>query len=225
MITLPLHPEMYAGIDKMLEHLNVYISRVYFKEFPGSMAEMLKYNAHLQHMKNDPITTINPRMDLETEQYVRLHDFDEVSIPFTWSIPLLKQIQQEHQLPVKFMEIAPLLQHVDVGNLDKPQLGIALHNKKPIYVVDYEPIRIDIVVDGNHRIISRGYQQQHNSAATIKAIHFPSELSVIAMESSYNVDLYRILCNLRRMNDYCLEIRSGKVGIEIPNLFSLDPIW
>jgi hypothetical protein len=225
LISLPFHPQMLVGINKMLDYMSIYISKGYFSEIPGSMEEMTKYKTHLLQMKENQITIINPRIDLDTEQYVRLHDFEDVSISFAWGVPLLRQIQQEHQLKVEFMEIAPLLKHVDVNNLDKPQLVVALHNKRPIYVVEYEPLGIDFVVDGNHRIVSRGYQQQHNPGATIKGVYFPSKLSMLAMESSYNVDMYRILCNLRRMNDYCLEIGKGNTEAAIPELFLLNPVW
>ncbi|WP_235540491.1 hypothetical protein [Paenibacillus sp. Root52] len=205
--------------------MNNYIAKTFFHEIDGSMNEMLKYKSHLERMKEIGTTTINPRIDLNTEQYVRLHDFEDVSIPFAWGVPLLNQLQKEHQINAEYMEISALLKYVDVDNLDKPQLGVALHNKKPIYVVHYEPLAIDIVVDGNHRIVAKGYQQQHNPSATIKGFYFPSELSLLAMESSFNVDVYRILCNLKRMNEYCVQLRKGDTQSVIPNLLGLDPIW
>lgn len=206
------------SVKKLLDHAHTegLINRYYPESEQFITANMEK----LEQLLNQPITT-NELSSESDEHYTRFHLFPDGSrIFFMWGIPTLRKLCQQYQLQTSFFETAPFLEYIDVENLEPDNFPKALHNKRPIYIIDYGPLSLNMVVDGNHRVYVRhrfGNKTLHN---TMKGIFFPAEINMEALYTSFDRGIYSVLTNIDRANRYAMAVQAGTEQ-EMPELLSL----
>lgn len=206
------------SVKKILDHANT--DGLINSYYPESEKFITACMEKLDQLFGEPITT-NVNSSLRDEHYTRFHLFpDGTKLFFMWGIPALHKLFQEYQLQTSFFETAPLLEHIDVENLEMDNLPKALHNKRPIYIIEYGPLTLEMLVDGNHRVYAR-HRSEKKSVHTMKGILFPAEINREALYTSFDRGVYSILTNIDRANSYAMAIQRGNIQ-DMPKLLSLD---
>lgn len=155
------------------------------------------------------------------EIYIRQHILiDNTEITFSWFIPTLEELISKQKLTPKKMKIGPLIKWIDQNGLEQHRLEHALQNNRPVYVIDYAPSNLEILIDGNHRVASR-YMRYRDKDTTISGYQIPAKIHVRALSSDFQRALYKILSNVGRMITYLDKVKQNGKGTK-PDLFNID---
>ncbi|SGO61469.1 Uncharacterised protein [Mycobacterium tuberculosis] len=140
-------------------------------------------------------------MYVQTGQYLRetfSYEFPFAGMPNTfyrieWDIPTAQEIVERNSRKIKEMPVQDLINgaNVDVTWSKVNKIGYPI--QKPIIVVDYPVWRMQITIDGNHRL-AKAYQE--NPRGTIPAYKLTEEESFQSMTSDLFRKLYKIHCNI-----------------------------
>ncbi|MGN7354419.1 hypothetical protein ACTHPJ_24050 [Paenibacillus amylolyticus] len=157
------------------------------------------------------------------ELYVREHVLPNgETYEFAWSIPLLKKMikNNENKVIRKKFKIGEVGQFVDSNGLEIDRFDHALRNSNPIYVVDYAPSNLSLMVDGNHRVASR-YRTFNDEEMLIPGIYFPAEVHIKSMASNHQKIVFRVLSNTNRIYTYLKTLSEG-MKTKKPKLFNME---
>ncbi|AMA72915.1 hypothetical protein ACH33_08630 [Aneurinibacillus sp. XH2] len=92
------------------------------------------------------------------EYYRRNIDFPEFQNDFykiIWDISQANLIIKRDKIKPKKIPLGLALQYVDISGIEWPRLAKAASNENPIIIVEYDPLNLSFVIDGNHRVYSR----------------------------------------------------------------------
>jgi hypothetical protein len=158
---------------------------------------------------------------IEGERYSRDHILpDQTIINFVWTIPVLEDLIIKNKLhPIK-RKIGPLVEWIDFPGLVQDRLQTALTNEKPVYVIDYAPSNLEILIDGNHRVASR-YLISKNPNRQIASYLIPAKIHVKALSSDFQRVMFKVLSNMGRINIYVDSITNSGKGKK-PQLFIIQ---
>ncbi|MEX1028672.1 MAG: hypothetical protein WDZ91_01350 [Paenibacillaceae bacterium] len=155
------------------------------------------------------------------EVYMREHVLpDNTVMHFAWSIQLIDQLIIKNNLQPKKMKIGPLVDWIDRNGLEQERLQHALKNDRPVYVIDYAPSNLEILVDGNHRVASR-IMMYENENMLISSHLIPAKIHVKALISSFQRAAFKILSNVGRMVVY-LDKLPHENKVKKPDLFYIN---
>lgn len=100
-----------------------------------------------------------PKIEFGKKEYFgRTIDFPEFDNNFYnifWDIERAKKIIKKNNLIPYKIDYSHALNYVDKTNINNARLAFALHNNEPIIMANYDPLNLDFVIDGNHRVYSR----------------------------------------------------------------------
>ncbi|WP_438351384.1 hypothetical protein ACP8HI_12475 [Paenibacillus sp. FA6] len=157
------------------------------------------------------------------ELYFREHVLPNEDIyEFAWSIPLLEKMIKNNGRSVvrKKFKIGELEQFVDYSGLEMDRFNHALRNINPIYVVDYAPSNLSLMIDGNHRVASR-YKTFNDEEMLIHGVYIPAEVHIKSMASNHQKIVFRVLSNGNRIYTY-LKMLSEGMRAKKPKLFNME---
>lgn len=95
-----------------------------------------------------------------------------------------------------------------------------MNNKKPVYVIDYAPSKLQVLIDGNHRVASRAIHYK-DPERSIDGILVPSKVHVKAMATDFQKVFYKVMSNIGETVNY-LELLSKNEKIKKPHLFNMS---
>jgi hypothetical protein len=163
----------------------------------------------------------NDQSVLIGEIYMREHVLpDHTVVHFAWSIQLIKNLIIKNKLKPKKIKLGPLVDWIDRNGLEQERLGIALKNDKPVYVIDYAPSNLEILIDGNHRVASRILMYE-NENMLISSHLIPANIHVKGLISSFQRTIFKILSNVGRMVVYLDEI-AIESKVKKPDFFYIN---
>lgn len=159
--------------------------------YPNLKEELNYYKIKLAEAEKEPIS-----IDIGQE-YIHETGFENIGIPnnfyeIRWSIPRIKQITQKYDIPVSSFPIHQLLESIDPRHIKKEHLEYALKNTEPVIVVYFQPLQTYLVIDGNHRVVSRFASGEDYIPAYI----LNSKQHIEAMTGNIYTTLYKIHWNI-----------------------------
>ena len=124
-----------------------------------------------------------------------------------WNITVANELVKEYSIPVTTLCINEVLPSSTVTEVNLSHLDYALKNNNPIIVAEMpqSPTK-NIVIDGNHRVISRLHKGYH----TIDAYVLQPSIHMLAMSS----DLYTVLYGIHFNLAFILSYMTGKSTME-----------
>ncbi|MBS4024007.1 MAG: hypothetical protein KGZ79_16580 [Dethiobacter sp.] len=128
-------------------------------------------------------------------------------ITLKWNIAVANELIKEYSISVTTLCINEVLSSSTVTEVNSSHLDYALKNNNPIIVAEMpqSPTK-NIVIDGNHRVISR----LHKSYRAIDAHVLQPSIHMLAMSS----DLYCVLFGVYFNLAFLLSYMSGKQTME-----------
>lgn len=120
-----------------------------------------------------------------------------------WDISKAKQIIDENKIRIKEIEITnELISQIDIESLDRNVLKNP--SDEPVIVAIYDPINMEVILDGNHRV----YSAYLRGVRTIKAYILEPKYHLKLMISDVFIDIYKIHHNIIVIKN----IINGKVN-------------
>lgn len=183
--------------------------------------ELLKgYRQVIMSLKEKSETISIPLV--QGEVYSREHNFSNGAIfEYTWSMFMIdKLIKNDRRIIKKKFDLNSLSKWIDVFGIEPSRLSYALNNQAPVYVIDFAPVDVQILINGNHRVFSR-LQKYGDAQQQISGYLIPSKVHVKAMASDYQKTFYKIMANLGQINKY-LDLLSIEGRASKPDLFAMS---
>lgn len=220
---LDLNPQKVKAINSMIE---------LFEGFKVSQElNMHEHPFYIEHCnKLDDILTklIETKEEITIpidngELYFREHILPNGDIyEFAWSIPLLEKFIKNSGNSVvrKKFKIGEVAEFVDYSGLELDRFSYAIRNTNLIYVIDYAPSNLSLMVDGNHRVASR-YKAFNDKEMLIPGVYIPAEVHIKSMASNHQKIVFRILSNGNRIYNYLKKLNEGE-KTKKPKLFNVD---
>jgi hypothetical protein len=122
----------------------------------------------------------------------------------TWNIEKAKEIiKRDNIYPQKF-ECVFISQDINFNTVDQTKFSYALRNQEPIIIVDYNVVHNStgglIVIDGNHRLVSRTLQ----GVKYIEGYTLNREQQFEALADEFDICIYKIHSNIHYIMDYMM---------------------
>jgi hypothetical protein len=207
-------------VSIMQATVKIYEESDMLVNFPNHDVLIRQMHQALSNLSRSPVK-INPNHK-SGQTFKREHHMGTGNVSYAWSIPILDQISKNSTLNLENFKVSDLIQYVSVPDLNKNTLLKAVHNTKPIYVIEYECAN-EIekwAVDGNHRIAAR---YAKNANAEVKGYYFSSSMHMEALIYDYMRVAYAIRTNINRAFGYCvLASDLGYFPSDLPELLSID---
>lgn len=198
-------------IGRKLKHSDIFTSK---EIFPNIDKEINDYNKILILCEN----MIKKRT--KGQNYTR--EFPLPSGGFYnmgWDIEKAKKIIKKRKLPVQEIRISLLWQNVSKENLDLKYINnnLTYNDYEPLIVVNYTPLNVLIVIDGNHRIAKQAFR---NVNGFIKVYILDNEHHLPAMLGEYFRVRYKIMHNFRLLeNSYA---NNAIEHLEAPKIYKFN---
>lgn len=181
--------EKYPEILKQIKHYEEvfnYLSKDFYEKLSFEQEiEDLKFNR--QKYQRDIILT--------NESYMKM----------IWFIPDALMVSKRDKIEPQIKPISAF--NIDYNEIDINYLNIAINNKKPVILVNYEAFKyynseyVNFIIDGNHRAVAKE-QQAHRKGIkdpAFKAIQLNVEQTIEVLIHDVFRVLYKIHSNVNRL--------------------------
>ncbi|MGO4107889.1 hypothetical protein [Paenibacillus sp. YAF4_2] len=127
----------------------------------------------------------------------------------TWNIEKAKEIIKRDNILAEEFNCEFISQDIDFSSVETERLKFASTNKDPIIVVDYHITNNStgglIVVDGNHRVVSRTLR----GVKAIKGYKLNRDQQFEALADEFDKCIYKIHSNIHYIMDYMIGRESS----------------
>lgn len=135
-----------------------------------------------------------------------------------FDIPTATKIIKRDNLIPDAILLSEIEQRIDVSNLDMSYLETAIDNKTPIIAVDYNPMNIHFVIDGNHRAFAN---KRFNVKGMTLCYNLNSKQLLECLSSDIFKNLYMVHNNIGLLLNHginSLTNSKGKGALPIESL-------